>query len=61
MTMNTNNKDRDNPCKVEPHCNDRFGYMKCPNMKSDGSTWDQDFYECKVCGKRYHTNDEDMK
>jgi len=53
--------EKDNPCKVEAHNQERFGYMKCPNMKSHSSTWDQDFYECAVCGKCYHTNDEDMK
>lgn len=47
----------------ESHCksDDYAAMSQCPNMKSAGSTHDQDFYECKVCGQRYHTNDEDMK
>lgn len=56
-----NEKHEDNPCQVAPYCHDRFGYMKCPYMKDDRCTWDQDFYRCDICGKTYHTNDEDMK
>lgn len=49
------------PSALPCQSGDRLAEMNCPNMKSDGSTWDSDSYACAVCGKRYTTHDEDMK
>lgn len=48
-------------CKVEPFNKDRFGCMKCPNMKKVLSDWDGEWYNCEVCGESYELDYEEMK
>lgn len=50
-----------NDCVVPPNSEERFGYMKCPNMKNYGSDRGFDYYECKVCGERYTIDEEELK
>jgi hypothetical protein len=49
------------PPKNPPHdCTNQNEHL-CPNMKEYGLDMEYERYECKVCGRRYKLDYEDMK
>lgn len=44
-----------------PECSDEEAVLRCKYIKSVGSTWDSDRYECPKCGKSYKTYDDEMR